>query len=149
MDSWRRFWRLSRQEKSWFLQSAVWLPLTVLGIRWMGLRHWMSFLGRVPASASSSRTAQSPEAIARMVAAAARRSLLPANCLPRAVVLWWLFRRRGLGAELRLGGRKEGEQLEAHAWVELDGKVFDVSETQSAGFVPFDRHVVSGEGKSQ
>lgn len=84
-----------------------------------------------------------------MVAAAARRSLLRANCLPRAVVLWWFFRRRGLGAELRLGGRKEGDQLEAHAWVELDGKAFDVSETQPAGFVPFDRPVVSGEGKSR
>ena len=149
MDSWRRFWRLSRQEKSWFLQAAVWLPLTVLGIRWMSLRRWMDFLERVPASASSSRTAQSPEATARMVAAAARRSLLPANCLSRSVVLWWLFRRRGLGAELRFGGRKEGELLEAHAWVDLDGKAFDVSETHPAGFAPFDRPVVPGEGKSQ
>jgi hypothetical protein len=147
VDSWRRFWRLSRQEKSWFLQAAGWLPLTVLGIRWMGLRRWMDFLERISARASSSSTVPPAEATARMVAAAARRSLLPANCLSRSVVLWWFFHRRGLDAELRFGGRREGELLEAHAWVELDGKTFDVSETHSAGFVPFDRPVVSGEGK--
>ena len=83
-----------------------------------------------------------------MVAAAARRNPVSVNCLPRSVVLWWFFRRRGLDPILRLGSRKEGELLEAHAWVELEGKAFDVSETDPAGFVPFDRPIVSGEGKS-
>lgn len=147
MDSWRRFWRLSRQEKSWFLQAAAWLPLTTVGVRWVGLRRWMNLLGRLAPPDSSSQ-ATSPEAAARVVAAAARRSLIPANCLSRSVVLWWFLRRLGLAAELRFGGRKEGDQLEAHAWVELDNRIFDVSDTNPAGFVPFDRPVVPGEGKS-
>lgn len=149
MDSWRRFRRLSRQEKAWFLRALLWLPLTVLGIRWMGVRRWTSLLERVSAPKASSPSAQPPEATARMVAAAARRSLIPSNCLSRSVVLVWFFRRQGHGAELRFGSRKDGKLLEAHAWVELDGKVFDVSEADPAGFVPFDRPVVTGEGKPQ
>lgn len=149
MDSWRRFWRLSRQERSWFLRAAVWLPLSALGVRWMGLRRWMSFLEQVSAPGSVPLPATPPEAIARMVAAAARRSPILVKCLPRSVVLSWFLRSRGLAAELRFGGRKEGDQLEAHAWVELDGSTFDVSDSSPAGFVPFDRPAVSGEGKSQ
>ena len=150
MDSWRRFWRLSRQEKLWFLQASVWLPLTALGIREMGLRRWMSLLERIgPASFPlSSPPEHLPEMTARMVAAAARRNPFSVNCLPRSVVLWWFFRRGGRDAILRLGGRKEGELLEGHAWVELGGKAFDVSEADPAGFVPFDRPIVSGEEKS-
>ena len=149
VDSWRRFWRLSPQEKSWFLQAAVWLPLTGLGIRWMGLRRWMSFLEHLPAPAISTHDALPPDATARMVAAAARRIPFSSNCLQRSVVLWWLFRCRGFAAKLWFGSRKEGDLLEAHAWVDLDGRRFDVSEAAPTDFMPFDRPVASGQGKPQ
>ena len=33
---------------------------------------------------------------------------------------WWL-RRRGLASQLRIGARRNGDTLDAHAWVELAG----------------------------
>lgn len=53
------------------------------------------------------------------------RRLFPRNpCLTQAVVVQRLLRRRGIPAELRIGVRKEqGVTLEAHAWVESEGKI--------------------------
>lgn len=148
MDSWRRFWRLSRQEKSCFLQAVVWLPLTTLAVRWLGFRRWQKFLETFPRSRSSD-SSSAPALIlpiaqpaARMVAAAARRSPFRPNCLHRSLVLWWFLRRRGLNPELRFGGRKEDKQLEAHAWVEVGGLVLDVSDTSPQNFALFERPVV-------
>ena len=56
---------------------------------------------------------------------AVRYSPLAANCLPRSLTLWWLMRRRSIPGELRIGVRQEAGQLEAHAWVELDGLAID------------------------
>ncbi|MFN3648526.1 MAG: lasso peptide biosynthesis B2 protein [Armatimonadota bacterium] len=43
------------------------------------------------------------------------------TCLPRALALFWLLRRRGIPAALRVGVCKEEGALLAHAWVELHG----------------------------
>ena len=47
---------------------------------------------------------------------------VPANgtCLRQSLLVWWLLRRKGLQAELRIGVRKHPAFV-AHAWVELDG----------------------------
>jgi hypothetical protein len=47
--------------------------------------------------------------------------MVTATCLRQALLLHWLLRRRGLQPELRIGVRKQGEALDAHAWMELDG----------------------------
>ena len=41
------------------------------------------------------------------------------------MTLWWLLRRDGVAGELHIGARKQGERLEAHAWVELAGIVLN------------------------
>lgn len=61
-----------------------------------------------------------------------------AKCLARALTTQILLRRRGYPSELRIGVKKGlGNQLEAHAWVELNHQVIigQVSELQS--FIPF------------
>ena len=59
-----------------------------------------------------------------MTTASAR---LPATCLVQALAAGVMLRRRGLACRLRLGVRtREGEsgaRLEAHAWVECDGRI--------------------------
>jgi hypothetical protein len=45
------------------------------------------------------------------------------SCLQRALTVVFALRRRGYGADLRIGVRKIGSNLQAHAWVELDGVV--------------------------
>ena len=59
--------------------------------------------------------------IARMEAAAARHLPFQPNCLEQSLALWWLLRRRGIPADLRIGVRKDAANFEAHAWVEAGG----------------------------
>jgi hypothetical protein len=39
--------------------------------------------------------------------------------------LWWMLRRQGIHGELHIGARKQGGRFEAHAWVELDGRILN------------------------
>ena len=59
-----------------------------------------------------------------MTTASAR---LPATCLVQALAAGVMLRRRGLACQLRLGVRTReaggGARLEAHAWVECDGRI--------------------------
>ena len=148
MGSWSRFWRLPPREKSCFLTAVALLPLTVLALRALGLRRWQAFLEGVLPSAPSSNPLD-PElahSTARMVAAASRRTIFRPNCLHRSVVLWSLLRSQGFDPRICFGGRKEDERFEAHAWVEVEGHVFDLSDARLNDFVPFDRPAIPGEG---
>lgn len=60
--------------------------------------------------------------------------LLTANCLERSLALCWLLHRRGIDAELRLGVRRDPEDLAAHAWVEIGGRALDPSSDRYAAF---------------
>jgi hypothetical protein len=46
------------------------------------------------------------------------------NCLPRSLVLFHLARRWGLPARLHCGVRRDGQQLQGHAWLSLHGEPF-------------------------
>ena len=74
--------------------------------------------------------------IARLVGIAANHGLYRATCLRQSLVLGWLLRRRRIPAELRIGVRKDGDDLQAHAWVELEGQALNdpagVSQTYAA-----------------
>ena len=53
-----------------------------------------------------------------------RRMLGDRPCLPQALALQWLLRRKNISTEMRIGVRLEGERkLEAHAWLEKEGQV--------------------------
>ena len=54
----------------------------------------------------------------------AKRLVPGASCLPQALAAETLLVRSGHTADLRIGVRKTGpDSIEAHAWVEVDGKV--------------------------
>jgi hypothetical protein len=63
-------------------------------------------------------TAQDIGAFSRI---AARHLPLDTSCLRQSLVVWWLLRRRGLPAVLRMGANND-DGFRAHAWVELDGR---------------------------
>jgi len=52
---------------------------------------------------------------------ACRNFFYPVTCLRRSLVLQVLLNHFGIAAELHLGVRKEGDVLEAHAWLEYQG----------------------------
>ena len=126
------------------LEATGGLLATWLGLRLAGFRHWKRALERL--SPSTNLVAREPgesqlqaaELIARMAAAAARNLFISTNCLEQSLVLWWLLRRRGISAELRIGARKELERFEAHAWVEVYSAVLNDSKEEHRHFVPFE-----------
>jgi hypothetical protein len=67
--------------------------------------------------------------------------LYRATCLPRSLALWWLLRRRGIAADLRIGVRKEGGRFEAHAWTEWRGTVLNDGDDVGERFAVFQRAI--------
>jgi hypothetical protein len=122
----RRAWRLSTREVRWLLAALAGLPAAAVTLHFRGLRSCLALSERV-ASRGASVCALAPDdamleamAIARIVRLAATYGPYRATCLPRAVVLWTLLCRRGLNARIRIGVRRPGERLDAHAWVQVD-----------------------------
>lgn len=62
------------------------------------------------------------ENLARLAAIAGRRGPIAATCLRQSLLVYWLLRRRGLAPELKIGVRKQDAVVDAHAWVELEGR---------------------------
>lgn len=50
------------------------------------------------------------------------RPWMNASCLPRALAAYAMLRRRGIASRLCLGVARKGNELAAHAWVEIGGK---------------------------
>lgn len=67
--------------------------------------------------------------LSRFAAMPYRYLPIPASCLRESLVLYAMLRRRGAEADLRIGVRREGTALEAHAWVEHPG-----AESQATAF---------------
>jgi hypothetical protein len=58
------------------------------------------------------------------VGRAAQRSGLKTLCLPSALAMHAMLRRRGIGSRLCLGVTRDNRRLVAHAWIEVGSKAF-------------------------
>ena len=138
----RRFLQLNRQQKRIVLAAATALVLTRAGLRIFGFRQWQNFLGsfgqRATAETFTGNSIVRARQIAKLQLSAERHLFLRSNCLEHSLVLLWLLRREGIAGILRLGGRKQGDQFEAHAWVEVSGASLDNVDGDAMEFVPFD-----------
>ena len=154
MRRWQRFWRLSSYERGVALEAGGGLLATWVGLRLAGFRRWRNVLAWLaPSPNTTARQAdasqrEAAELVARMAAAAARNFFFATNCLEQSLVLWWLLRRRGIVAELRIGARKESERFEAHAWVEVDSAVLNDASAEHQHFVPFDGPITPVEART-
>ena len=63
-----------------------------------------------------------------MVRAAAHYGVLRVTCLEESLALWHLLEKQNVPSSLRIGVRKVGEKLEAHAWVEYEGTALNQTE---------------------
>jgi hypothetical protein len=63
----------------------------------------------------------------RLVLLAARNHLYWMGCLRQALTLKGLLGAQGIATELRLGVRKEPNQLFAHAWLEFEGRSIELT----------------------
>lgn len=99
---------------------ATTLLIRVLGMRRsVGIVWWVS--ARFPALPLAGSTESLAERQAQVIAAVAERLPRRPTCLPRALVLAGLLRRRRRAAELCVGVRMAGS-FDAHAWIEVNGR---------------------------
>ena len=109
---------------------AWWMLLSCrLRLRFPGLlgghRLVQAELARQP---TLSALAPDPAAEARLVAIfnlAAANHLVHFSCLPRALALKAFLDRHGIPSLLKLGVRKDGSLLDAHAWLEQSGSILN------------------------
>jgi hypothetical protein len=140
METWRAFWRLNGYQRGIVLEAFPALCATSIGLRLAGFRRWKALLEwSAPISApwAGPTALQAAREIARLEQATARRLFFRANCLEQSLALWWLLRRRGISADLRIGARKQAAKFEAHAWLELGGTILNAGAADQAPFVPF------------
>lgn len=154
MQRWQSFWQLSGYERGVVLEAAGGLLATWVGLRLAGFRRWKTVLAWLAPSSSvaarqtAAAQTEAAQTIARISAAAARNFFFATNCLEQSLVLWWLLRRRGIVAELRIGARKEFERFEAHAWVEVDSVVLNDASAEHEHFIPFDGPITPLEART-
>ncbi len=124
---------LSPIEWQILIASSVLLPLVALSLKLVGFKRTQVFIGD-PISIHAKAFSPKPKMpvlarkIARMVLVAAKHGFHRSSCLEKSLVLWWLLKRKGIDAQLRIGVQKEDSVFAAHAWLELDGKVLIDSE---------------------
>lgn len=112
------------------------LPTTGTLLSLVGFRRCLALFNGICGRSDRSDPSLPPEAIAWCVAAAANHGLYAGNCLKRSMTLWFLLRRRGIPAELRIGSRITKGKFEAHAWVQSGEAV--LNDNQAGAYAAFD-----------
>jgi hypothetical protein len=140
---WLRLWARPRAEKWLVLEALVLCLLSAVALRLLGFKRWKWILrGSSRGAKFAERSfsggdvtmAEATYAIVDMVARNMPRGWV--TCLPRSLTLWWLLRQRGIASQLRIGVRKDGERVVAHAWVVCHDMV--VGENEHKQFEPFE-----------
>src|SRR5579872_1369240 len=130
-QKWHRFRMRAPEDRRLIRKAAFLLPVTEIGLRLFGFRRWKEIIEKLSLSPGGTRPLpaelqnENTLRIVRAVHSAELHGLTHPNCLERSMTLWWILRRAGIDGELRIGARKQGGQFEAHAWVELDGKILN------------------------
>ena len=143
----RTFVRAPAVAKAMALEAALFLLLARLLVKYVPMRHWRRRLvtasaGGPPADPHAALPAGGPEQpeppggspprasrrlprkAARVVRRVAHHVPFPAVCLPQAMALQWMLRRRGVESRLVLGARRRAHcpGLDFHAWLTVGGE---------------------------
>ena len=129
---------LTWPEVRWLVQA--WLLLLAFRVA-LRTRPFVSVekLARVPLVENGSGEKGSPQPPSRLgwcVDAAASHHLWPMRCLERSLTRQRMLRQRGVPAELKIGVQKRGLELEAHAWLEIEGHPLAEPEAIGEQFLP-------------
>ena len=141
MSKWEKIKRLSFWELRQLGKAVFMLPMTALGLRLMGFNFVQSALSLglpAPVYSTDARSMVKAQQIAKMVRVAAVYGLFGATCLPQSMVLWRFLQGQGIECHLRLGARSENGNLEAHAWVEVDGVALNEAADVGERFRPLE-----------
>lgn len=141
----RRLAELDPRERRLLVEAWWRLLLVHLGLRLLPYRRVARMAerwGRGGGPGSKQVAWEEIERLHWLVAVAAGRHPAAVSCLRRSLVLRALLARRGVPAELRFGVHADRPDLQAHAWLEVDGRPVGESPETLAGLVPLERHPV-------
>jgi hypothetical protein len=132
-----RWWALPARDRILFALLLAFLPLVSSCLRVLGYRRTLALI-EARSDMPARRTATTAERdrahrLATLLSIAGRRGLR-ATCLPQAMLLHLLLRRRGLDPQLKLGVRRTNAQPDMHAWVELEGDSLDPARSTHVAF---------------
>lgn len=132
-------WRaLDGQQKRQLVLLSLALPATGGLIRMFGFNRAARICdrlgGRQPPRPATPRDISDAQSLASLAGIAGRRGPISASCLRQALVVRAWLRCRGLDAQLKIGVRKQGETVDAHAWVELAGVALAQAELGHTAF---------------
>lgn len=119
--------RLSPSDGALLARAMLWMLAVDLGLKVMGFDRLQ---GRLRCIANPQGVAgpghhqwstDKIERLCQLVQVAARHHLYGMGCLPQALTAQKLLALEGVQADLRIGVRKIGDRLDAHAWLEYQG----------------------------
>jgi hypothetical protein len=121
----------SSGELSILLHATLLLPVVTAMLRIKGFNWTRSHLEgkafkKIPTHCSDELLVA--ENTTRLVSVTANNIPLKAKCLKRCLVSLWILAGKGIRANLMIGVNKDGADLDAHAWLELDGQVLNESQ---------------------
>jgi hypothetical protein len=141
LDRLRRLAALPRPERRLLLEAAGALALITASLKLLRNNPLLSGLatlaGHRPPPVTPEQASSTIGRTRRLVSVASRYGICRGSCLSRSTTLWWLLRRRGIRTELRVGVRKEGDQLHAHAWIEHEGVAINERLETLRRYAPF------------
>ena len=149
----RRYRALDPEDRRTFRRAAILLPVVQTSLCLRGFKRTRELLERIQSAASAvsgqTRAGLEPVLkISRMVRAAAHHGFVRASCLEESLTLWYLLRKQGYSARLRIGVRKTAEKFEAHAWVEHQGAALNQTEEIHRHYAAFDSEFVEQGSES-
>ena len=125
----RKAGRLPAREWLLLVEAGGWFAAVDLGLRLVAVKRLIAFLqGRGRSTNPAERSAKggaglSPHRVAYLVERVARAYPFAPTCLKKALVLYALLKRRGVDVKLIIGATKTDRKLDAHAWLEHQGRV--------------------------
>lgn len=135
LSKWRQLPFDEKTELGWFLVLLPWVACSLRCFGYLRTRAFLSYFvdgsGLHDANATQLLRAQRS---AELVALAGRRGLIRATCLRQSLLLEYWLKRRGLAATIKIGVRKEQDDFDAHAWVELNQHALGQTQLQHQAF---------------
>ena len=132
MSKLRKAFALSASDWVLVTKAWIWFGVVEVGLSCLPIQSLLRIIQRQTKLRTSTKKKEeekepqrpSPERVAYCVGLAARMHVLDSTCLKKALVLYALLTRQGLDAQLLIGAARATKgQLDAHAWLECQGKV--------------------------
>lgn len=145
----RKFFELNISEKFIIIEASFFLTITALMLKLLGINKTQQLLLKIPLAKSAKILNKSPfQTLIKLIKSASNNLPFNTKCIDEAITLWMMLRKRGVGSYLKIGVNENTEDFKAHAWLEINGKILDISEDSEHCYSDFDYKFFSKANKT-